>query len=170
MKYTFIGSFFILLRQTYQSFNYLQFITMKKRLLACLFLAAAMVPQLKAEVTYTCTAGKNLNADNGEGIEKMFDNNTATKYCGDAGDDCWALVTASEPVYVRAYETTTANDNEQSGGRCARHWALYGTNDEAVAADAASEGWVTLSDLDNYPWATGFDSECKLLYSALLLR
>lgn len=117
----------------------------------CLLLAAAAVQSAQAEVTYTCTDGKNLNAGNGEGIEKMFDNSTDTKYCGPAGDDCWALVTASEPVYVRAYETTTANDNKESGGRCARHWALYGTNDEAVAADANSEGWVTLSDLDNEP-------------------
>ncbi len=123
---------------------------MKKQLLACLFLAAAVVPQLNAEVTYTCTAG--LKFGENEGIDKMFDNNTDTKYCGGAGDDCWALVTASEPVYVRAYETTTANDNEQSGGRCARHWAVYGTNDETVAADANSEDWVTLSDLDNEPW------------------
>lgn len=123
---------------------------MKKRLLACLFLAAAMVPQLKAEVTYTCTAGKNFGAN--EGVDKMFDNNTDTKYCGGVGEDLWALVTASEPVYVRAYETTTANDNKEYGGRCARWWTLYGTNDEAVAADANSEGWVTLSDLDNEPW------------------
>ena len=116
----------------------------------CLLLAAAAVQSAQAEVTYTCTAGKNFGQN--EGIDKMFDNNTGTKYCGGAGDDCWALVTASEPVYVRAYETTTANDNKESGGRCARHWALYGTNDEAVAADANSEGWVTLSDLDNNPW------------------
>lgn len=116
----------------------------------CLLLAAAAVQSAQAEVTYTCTAGKNFGQN--EGIDKMFDNNTGTKYCGGAGDDCWALLTASEAVYVRAYETTTANDNKESGGRCARHWALYGTNDEAVAADANSEGWVTLSDLDNNPW------------------
>ncbi len=70
----------------------------------CLLLAAAAVQSAQAEVTYTCTAGKNFGQN--EGIDKMFDNNTGTKYCGGAGDDCWALVTASEPVYVRAYETT----------------------------------------------------------------
>lgn len=123
---------------------------MKKRILAGLFLAVSMVPMLQAEVTYTCTAGLKFNEN--EGIDKMFDNNLDTKYCGGAGDDCWALITASEAVYVRAYETTTANDNEQYGGRCARHWALYGTNDAAVAADANSEAWVTLSDLDNNPY------------------
>lgn len=116
----------------------------------CLLLAAAAVQTAQAEVTYTCTAGKDFGKN--EGIDKMFDNNTGTKYCGGAGDDCWALLTASEAVYVRAYETTTANDNVQYNGRCPRHWALYGTNDEAVAADANAEGWVTLSDLDNNPW------------------
>lgn len=118
--------------------------------MGCLLLAAASVPTMQADVTYTCTAGKNFGQ--GEGIDKMFDGQLNTKYCGNGGDDCWALVEASEAVYVRAYETTTANDSKQSGGRCPRHWALYGTNDPDVAKDASSTGWVTLSDLDNNPY------------------
>ena len=118
--------------------------------MGCLLLAAASVPTMQAEVTYTCTAGKDFNG--GEGIDKMFDGRLDTKYCGNGGDDCWALVEASEAVYVRAYETTTANDNRESNGRCPRHWALYGTNDPDVAKDASSAGWVTLSDLDNNPY------------------
>lgn len=118
--------------------------------MGCLLLAAAAVPTMQAEVTYTCTAGKDFNG--GEGIDKMFDGRLDTKYCGNGGDDCWALVEASEAVYVRAYETTTANDNRESNGRCPRHWALYGTNDPDVAKDASSAGWVTLSDLDNNPY------------------
>lgn len=117
--------------------------------MGCLLLAAAVVPTMQAEVTYTCKAGKNFGQ--GEGIDKMFDGRLDTKYCGNSGDDCWALVEASEAVYVRAYETTTANDSKESGGRCPRHWALYGTNDPDVAKDASSTGWVTLSDLDNNP-------------------
>lgn len=115
--------------------------------MGCLLLAAAAVPTMQAEVTYTCKAGKNFGQ--GEGIDKMFDGRLDTKYCGNSGDDCWALVEASEAVYVRAYETTTANDSKESGGRCPRHWALYGTNDAEVAQNASSAGWVTLSDLDN---------------------
>ena len=118
--------------------------------MGCLLLAAAAVPTMQAEVTYTCTAGKDFNG--GEGIDKMFDGRLDTKYCGNGGDDCWALVEASEAVYVRAYETTTANDSKKFGGRCPRHWALYGTNDPEVAKDASSTGWVTLSDLDNNPY------------------
>lgn len=118
--------------------------------MGCLLLAAAAVPTMQAEVTYKCTAGKNFGE--GEGIDKMFDGRLDTKYCGNGGDDCWALVEASEAVYVRAYETTTANDNRESNGRCPRHWALYGTNDPDVAKDASSAGWVTLSDLDNNPY------------------
>lgn len=115
--------------------------------MGCLLLAAAAVPTMQAEVTYTCTAGKNFGG--GEGIDKMFDGRLDTKYCGNSGDDCWALVEASESVYVRAYETTTANDSKESGGRCPRHWAVYGTNDAEVAKDASAAGWVKLSDLDN---------------------
>ena len=115
--------------------------------MGCLLLAAAAVPTMQAEVTYKCTAGKNFGQ--GEGIDKMFDGRLDTKYCGNSGDDCWALVEASESVYVRAYETTTANDSKESGGRCPRHWAVYGTNDADVAKDASAAGWVKLSDLDN---------------------
>ena len=101
-----------------------------------------------AQVTFTCTAGKNFGGD--EGIDKMFDGNTGTKYCGDAGDGIYALVTASQPVYVWGYDMTTANDNlgnQSQGYRLVKRWTLYGTNDADVASDANAAGWVALSDL-----------------------
>ena len=120
---------------------------MKKLItLAALLCSAAMA---QAEVTFTCTAGKNYGA--GEGIDKLFDGNTGTKYCQNAGSDCYALVTASEPIFVWGYEWTTANDNEQYG-RLITEWLLYGTNDEAVAADPSASGWVTLSNLGENTW------------------
>lgn len=114
--------------------------------LGCLLLAAAAVQSAQAEVTYTCTAGKNFG--DREGIDKMFDGDTSTKLCKAPGADCYALVAASEAVYVRGYETTTANDNK-GNDRSPHKWGLYGTNDEAVASDANSAGWVTLSEQDN---------------------
>jgi hypothetical protein len=116
---------------------------MKKKLLS-LFAALAMAATVSAQVTFTCTAGKNFGG--GEGIDKMFDGNTSTKYCQNAGSDCYALVTASEPVYVWAYELTTANDNE-AYGRLVKQWTLYGTNDPSVAANPNAADWVELSNL-----------------------
>lgn len=116
---------------------------MKKKLLS-LFAALAMAATVSAEVTYTCTAGTKFGE--GEGVTKLFDGDQGTKFCGGAGDNTYALFTASEPVYVWAYDMTTANDNE-AYGRCVKKWTLYGTNDATVAANADAEGWVTLSDL-----------------------
>lgn len=116
---------------------------MRKQLLS-LFAAFAMAATVSAQVTFTCTAGKNFGQ--GEGMDKLFDGNTSTKYCNNAGDGCYALVTASEPVYVWGYDMTTANDNE-TYGRLVKKWTLYGTNDETVAADPSATGWVTLSNL-----------------------
>jgi len=103
------------------------------------------------DVTFTCTAGKNFGQ--GEGIDKMFDLNCNTKYCNNAGSDCYALVTASEPVFVWGYDLTTANDN--NNGRKVTKWSLYGTNDETVAADANADGWVTLSNIDKNSYIEG---------------
>ena len=105
------------------------------------------------DVTFTCTAGKNYQASNGEGIDKMFDLDCNTKYCNNAGSDCYALVTASEPVYVWGYDLTTANDN--NGGRKVTKWSLYGTNDETVAKDPNADGWVTLSNMEKNSWIEG---------------
>ena len=98
---------------------------MKKQLLS-LFAAFAMAATVSAQVTFTCTAGKNFGQ--GEGIDKLFDGNTGTKYCNNAGDGCYALVTASEPVYVWGYDMTTANDNlsnQGQGYRLVKKWTLY---------------------------------------------
>ena len=103
-----------------------------------------MAAAVSAQVTYTCTAGAKYGE--GEGIQKLFDGNTETKFCGNCGNDVYALVTASEPVYVWGYDMTTANDNSLYD-RCLGKWQLYGTNDAIVAKSATADGWVALSDL-----------------------
>lgn len=108
----------------------------------------AMAATMSAQVTFTCTAGAKYGE--GEGIQKLFDDNTDSKYCGNANDGVYALVTASEPVYLWGYEWTTGNDNAENGGqgyRLCKRWTVYGTNDESVASNADAEGWVTLSNL-----------------------
>ena len=116
---------------------------MKKKLLTALA-AFAMAATVSAQVTFTCTAGTKFGQ--GEGIDKLFDGNTATKYCGDSGDNVFALFTASAPVFVWGYDMTTANDNEDYG-RCVGKWQLFGTDDATVGANPYASGWVALSDL-----------------------
>ena len=117
---------------------------MKRNKLMTLFAACLMAATVSAQVTYTIT-GKSEGSGEKD-ISNIFDDNINTKYCGNGGDGVYALLTASEPVYVWAYEMTTANDNEKYG-RCIKKWSLFGTNDQAVAADPNASGWVALSDL-----------------------
>ena len=69
---------------------------MRLNRLLTIFAALTMAATVSAQVTYTCTAGTNY--DGGEGIAKLFDNNVNTKFCGNCGNDVYALFTASEPV------------------------------------------------------------------------
>lgn len=120
---------------------------MKKKLLS-LLAAFAMAATINAQVTFTCTAGQNYGTN--EGSDKVFDGNVNTKWCTDTGenDGSYALFTASEAINVWGYKLTTANDNDVYG-RELRAWELYATNDEAVANDRNSSGWVSLSKYNN---------------------
>ncbi len=126
---------------------------MKKHLLTALALLALLGGNLQAQVTFTYLSGQGKGNAGNEGMEKLFDKNedgsanTGTKYCGNTGTDVYAIVEASEAVYVWGYDFTTANDN--NGNRRVTQWVLSGTNDAAVAADPSAEGWVTLSNLGN---------------------
>ena len=117
---------------------------MKRNKLMALMAVFLMTVTVSAQVTFTCTGGTNFEGD--EGVAKLFDSNRETKYCGNCGNDVYALIEASEPVYVWGYDMTTANDNE-AYDRCIGKWQLFGTNDAAVAADPSAAGWVALSDL-----------------------
>ena len=64
------------------------------------------------DVTFTYSAGSGNGNRENEGMDKLFDLDCNTKYCGNTGSDCYALVTASEPVFVWGYDMTTANDND----------------------------------------------------------
>ena len=69
--------------------------------LACL-LCTSVVSM--AQVTFTCTGGKNYD-QGGEGdIKNIFDGREDTKYYEKGGDDAYALVTASEAVYLYGYD------------------------------------------------------------------
>ncbi len=92
--------------------------------------------------TLTCTAGTGFGTDTG--IDKMFDNDFSTKFVGATGDDTYAILTASEPVFVWAYDVTA------NGGDVLAQRVIYGTNDATVAADPSSTGWIQLSDFNSW--------------------
>ena len=117
---------------------------MKKMIILAALLCSAAVGW--AQVTFTCTAGKNFGGN--EGAQRMFDGNTATKFCTNAGTACYALFTASEPVYVWGYDMTTANDSEGNDRRV-KSLIFCGTNDASVAANPNADGWVTLSSFED---------------------
>ena len=127
---------------------------MRKFFLTAFALLALGAGNLQAQgVTFTYLSGQGNGNSTNEGMEKLFDKNsdgtavTSTKYCGNTGAEVYAIVEASEAVYVWGYDFTTANDN--NGGRRITQWVLSGTNDATVAADPNAEGWVTLSNLGN---------------------
>ena len=105
------------------------------------------------DVTFTYSAGSGIGNRENEGMDKLFDLDCNTKYCGNTGSDCYALVTASEPVFVWGYDLTTANDN--NGGRKVTKWSLYGTNDATIAANANADGWVALSNMAGNSYIEG---------------
>ena len=132
---------------------------MKKLLVlaAMLAMAATMSAQ---DVTFTYKSGNGNNNNSNELMDKLFDRDSngnpilqGSKYCGYTGDNIYAIVEASEPVYVWGYDFTTANDND--GGRRVTRWTLSGTNDAGVAADPNAAGWVTLSAPSKNDWVQG---------------
>ena len=104
------------------------------------------VPDPTGQVTFTCTAGKKFNND--EGTEKAFDGTSSTKWNTQGGSDCYALFNASQAIYVWGYDIITANDTEIHG-RMPKKWTLYGaTSDLARNAQLDTDstgGWVELS-------------------------
>ena len=58
----------------------------------------------QAQVTFTCTAGKNFGQ--GEGIDKLFDGNTGTKYCNATMPAATAMH-SSQPLSLSMYGATT---------------------------------------------------------------
>ncbi len=106
------------------------------------------------KVDFTYVKGQSNTNNTNEGMNKLFDDCLTTKYCGNASnvagaDVCYAIVEASQAVYMWGYEMTTANDNEQYG-RCVSKWSLYGSNDENAKNDATSSSWVQLSSLGGF--------------------
>lgn len=80
-----------------------------------------------------------------ESQENLFDNNTDTKYCGSfsAGTTLYIYIDAGTAVELSGYRITTANDNNEYGGRSPLTWSLLGSN---TKSQSPTDGTWTLID------------------------
>ena len=109
-----------------------------------------------AAVTYTVVAGDKNDPGNGEGLQKLFDGNSGTKWGNNftQGQPQYFIVKTSEAMAPDWYTLVTANDTGSNPGRNWKTWKIYGTNAdiEAIEDDAekrASEAWVLIDSKEN---------------------
>lgn len=77
-----------------------------------------------------------VGAYSGYTSDKVFDNNTGTKwYDNRAADDWWVTVEYEKPVLVTWYKWFTGDDVEKSPTRNPTAWRLQGSNDNATWTD-----------------------------------
>lgn len=84
-----------------------------------------VVPTSKIELISGPKSGKS------EGYEKLFDNDTKTKYYHNIANDgaiVPIILKVKTPVTLTGYTLYTANDHTSYNGRLAKSWVLYGSN------------------------------------------
>ena len=114
-----------------------------RRLLLTALSVCGMLSAAQAQVTFTCIGGTDFEGNNGEGCEKAFDGNLETKWGMYTGGDKFAVVKASEPIYVTGYTLVNASDNKQHN-RDIKEWEIFGTNDDGIATTNTTkpDGWT----------------------------
>lgn len=75
------------------------------------------------------------NTGGGEGIEKLIDGNSETKYLTSRGSTTWMMFKTNNPAIVSRYSLTSANDAQS---RDPQDWVLEASND--------GENWVTIDE------------------------
>ena len=99
---------------------------MKKRFLSMLLAVCLLVGLLptaalaEGGTSPAFTATDGTDGVSGEGYEKLFDSNSATKWCVtdfDSDDGAYVIFKASEAMKVTGYSITTGNDNVANPGR-----------------------------------------------------
>ena len=114
---------------------------MRRLLLTALSVCGMLSAAQAQTVTFECIGGTGFN--DGEGCAKAFDGNLGTKWGMYSGGDKFAVVKASEPIYVTGYTLVNANDNNKFD-RYIKEWEIFGTNDESVATTntESTTGWT----------------------------
>ena len=112
-----------------------------RRLLLTALSVCGMLSAAQAQVTFECIGGTGFN--DGEGCAKAFDGDLGTKCGMYTGGDKFAVVKASEPIYVTGYTLVNANDNEKEN-RDIKEWEIFGTNNDSIATNNTTkpDGWT----------------------------
>lgn len=112
-----------------------------RRLLLTALSVCGMLSAAQAQVTFECIGGTGFN--DGEGCAKAFDGDLGTKWGMYTGGDKFAVVKASEPIYVTGYTLVNANDNKQHN-RDIKEWEIFGTNNDSIATNNTTkpDGWT----------------------------
>lgn len=94
-------------------------------MLAALMLLSAFGTLSFAEDDFKLTAVDGTAGNSGEGLDKLFDGNTASKYCT-MNNTAYVIMALSEAKAVNTYAMTSAGDAEQ---RDPKDWIFSGSND-----------------------------------------
>ena len=107
---------------------------------------------------------ESLGGFSGETADKLFDNDTATKWC--LNNAAPVFVTwKTDAVKATGYEIVTANDNAENPGRNPGAWTLYGSNDyENWTALDAVEADNVLQDVNFTPFTFAIDAPAEYTY------
>lgn len=115
------------------------------------------------EVTPLTTYAYTGDSFDGEGQEKLFDDNTNTKYCGpfSAGTTLYIFIDAGKRVSLSGYRLTTCGDTGRHPERNPVSWSLLGSNTQSDQAD--DDVWTLLDHRENDKTLGAYDRASYLL-------
>ena len=101
------------------------------------------------EVTPLTTYAYTGDSYDGEGQDKLFDDNTNTKFCGQfsADETLYIFIDAGKRVSLSCYRLTTGTDTFTYPDRNPISWALLGSNTKT--SDAGDDVWEPLDHHEN---------------------
>lgn len=111
---------------------------MRRLLLTALSVCGMISAAQAQQVTFKCIGGTGFN--DGEGCAKAFDGDLGTKWGMYSGGDKFAVVEATEPVYLTGYTLVNADNSDNQD---IKEWELWGTNDKDIATKntTSTTGW-----------------------------
>lgn len=93
--------------------------------------------------TLSVSKDNNGGPEAGEGSMKVVDGDTGSKFLNEYSTDLWMQLEYAEPVIVRAYTLTSANDAD---GRDPRDWTMMGSQDGVTWTNLDSRSGETFSE------------------------
>ena len=85
----------------------------------------------------------------GEGVDKLFDGDTSTKWCTISDySPIYAIFHSSAPIFVTGYKITTTNDSDWYPERNPKSWTLYGSTASSVPGKDDSS-WEVIATVTN---------------------